>query len=262
MSYDKRFREERNERKAVVSGIVMTISLHLCACLLVGGSGLKYIYPPPEERSLLIDFSEDSPELVEQRESGQVPTAEDPNLNETVKTAQKSESPVEDKTENLTPESKQDDFGDVDVPAPKEERETLDPRATFPGMAKKDTNITTPHSATSESSDFKAGQPEGNTSVGTADTKPNAHVAGRKVIDGNIPRPEYNVQESGVVVVNIVVDNYGNVVRAVPGGDGSTVLSKALYTAARNAAMNTHFNQSAEAPAMQEGTITYYFNLK
>lgn len=262
MSYDKKFREERNERKAVTSGIVMTISLHLCACLLVGGSGLKYIYPPPEEKSLLIDFSEEEISPIEQKQAASVPSSEEIDLNEAARLSQKSESPIEEKTVNLTPESKPDDFGDVNVPAPKEEKEALDPRATFPGMAKKDTNITSLHSATKQGEEFKAGQPNGNTSFGSTDTKPNAHVEGRKVIDGNIPRPEYNVQESGVVVVNIWVDNYGNVVRAVPGGDGTTVLNKSLYAAARNAAMNTHFNQSAEAPAMQEGTITYYFNLK
>jgi TonB family protein len=72
----------------------------------------------------------------------------------------------------------------------------------------------------------------------------------------------YNVQESGDVIVTIWVDNYGNVVRAVPGGDGTTVTDKALWAAARKAALETHFNMSADAPAMQEGTITYHFKLK
>ena len=80
-------------------------------------------------------------------------------------------------------------------------------------------------------------------------------MKGRSVI-GNIPRPVYNVQERGIVVVDIVVDNYGNVVRATPGGEGTNVLDKNLYAAARNAAMDTHFNMSADAPAMQEGTIS------
>ena len=44
--------------------------------------------------------------------------------------------------------------------------------------------------------------------------------------------------------------------------DGEFFENKALLAAARNAALETHFNVSAEAPAMQEGTITYYFNLK
>ena len=79
---------------------------------------------------------------------------------------------------------------------------------------------------------------------------------------GNLPRPVYDVQEGGIVVVDIWVDNYGNVVKAVPGGEGTTVMDKSLIAAARKAAMETHFNMSAEAPAMQQGTITYYFNLK
>ena len=100
-----------------------------------------------------------------------------------------------------------------------------------------------------------------NYGISNADGKPNAHVQGRNTV-GNIPRPVYQVQESGIVVVDIWVDNYGNVKKAVPGGDGTTVMNKALLAAARNAAMETHFNMSKDAPAMQEGRITYYFNLK
>ena len=90
---------------------------------------------------------------------------------------------------------------------------------------------------------------------------PLTRLKGRNTV-GNIPRPVYQVQESGIVVVDIWVDNYGNVKKAVPGGDGTTVMNKALLAAARNAAMETHFNMSKDAPAMQEGRITYYFNLK
>ena len=44
--------------------------------------------------------------------------------------------------------------------------------------------------------------------------------------------------------------------------EGTTVTDKALWTAARNAAMKAHFNMSAEAPAIQMGTITYKFKLQ
>ena len=128
-------------------------------------------------------------------------------------------------------------------------------------MSRKDTASTAPHAASEPGAAFKAGQPQGNTDHGRTDGKPNAHVEGRSTV-GNIPRPVYNVQESGDVIVTIWVDNYGNVVRAVPGGDGTTVTDKALWAAARKAALETHFNMSADAPAMQEGTITYHFKLK
>ena len=236
MADNNRIREN-SERKGVLTGVVMTAVLHLCALALVSFTGLKYIYPPPQERAMLIDFTDEPAALVEEQ-YGTEPQAEEVNLDEAVRLVQQSSSPEVADRENLTPET-----------------------AACPGMARKDTTLTAAHAAADSSALFKAGQAAGNTASGRTDGKPNAHVQGRSTV-GNIPRPVYNVQESGIVVVNIVVDNYGNVVRAVPGGDGTTVLDKTLYAAARNAAMDTHFNMSADAPAMQEGTITYYFNLK
>ncbi|MCR5352157.1 MAG: hypothetical protein K6E35_06680 [Bacteroidales bacterium] len=250
---------QQRERNAKITGFFLSVAVHVCALVLVSMSGLKYIYPPPQEQAMLIDFSEE-PELTQQLQ-GREPRAEEIDLARPVELAQRSESPFEADRLNETPMTKPDPVGDVEVPAPKPEEPALDPRASFPGMARKDTNRTAPHAAADATDSFKAGQAQGNTEHGRTDGKPNAHVAGRNTV-GNIPRPVYNVQESGVVVVNIWVDNYGNVVRAVPGGDGTTVLNKALSAAARKAALETHFNMNADAPAMQEGTITYYFNLK
>lgn len=87
------------------------------------------------------------------------------------------------------------------------------------------------------------------------------HVQGRNTV-GNIPRPSCGSQVHGTVVVDICVDNYGNVKKAVAGGEGTTTTDKTLCAAARNAAMNTHFNVSADASSMQEGTITYVFGQK
>ena len=259
MQNDQTIREKR-EHNARITGILMTVVMHVCAVVLVSFSGLKYLYPPPQEQTMLIDFSEE-PEIVTQQLQGREPLAEEIDLEKPVELARKSEAPTEADRENLTPQTKPDPVGDVDTPAPEPDKPVLDPRAAFPGMARKDSSATTPHSAEQESDSFKAGQSRGNTDIGRTDGKPNAHVQGRNTV-GNIPRPVYNVQESGIVVVDIWVDNYGNVVKAVPGGDGTTVVDKTLYAAARKAAIETHFNMSADAPAMQEGTITYYFNLK
>ena len=257
---DDRIIRQTRERNAKIAGTAMTAVLHLCALALVSFSGLKYIYPPPQEQSLLIDFSEE-PEILTQQLQGREPLADQTDRTRPVELAQKSESLFEADRENLTPETQPDPFGDVETPAPEPERPVLDPRASFPGMARKDTTLTAPHAASEASEGFRAGQARGNTESGRADGRPNAHVKGRNTV-GNIPRPVYNVQESGTVVVDIWVDNYGNVVKAVPGGDGTTVSDKSLWAAARKAAMETHFNMSADAPAMQAGTITYHFNLK
>ena len=249
----------KRERNAKITGIILSVIAHACALALVSVSGLKYIYPPPQEQSMLIDFTE-APELAQQPQ-GQEPLAEEVDLTRPVELAQRSESPYVADKPNETPQTQPDPVGDVEVPAPEPKEPALDPRASFPGMSRKDTSHTAPHAAAEAGEAFKAGQPQGNTDHGRTDGKPNAHVEGRSTV-GNIPRPVYNVQESGDVIVTIWVDNYGNVVRAVPGGDGTTVTDNALWAAARKAALETHFNMSADAPAMQEGTITYHFKLK
>ena len=85
-----------------------------------------------------------------------------------------------------------------------------------------------------------------------------AHLEGRGT-EGALPRPNYTVKENGTVVVSIWVDNYGKVVKAKAGVDGTTISDKDLWTAARNAAMNTRFKFKFDAPALQEGTISYAF---
>ena len=82
-----------------------------------------------------------------------------------------------------------------------------------------------------------------------------------RTLVGSVPRPTYTVNESGTVVVTVWVDKYGNVTKAEPGAEGTTTKSKALWTSARNSAMKAHFDQKADAPALQEGTITYVFKL-
>ena len=253
-------RQEGSESRGIVAGVALTLVLHACALAFVSFSGIKYLYPPPQESTFLLDF-EDEPEamLLEGNEA----RGEDVDPDEHLEVVQRSESPVESTAQNLTPETRPDDHGDVpvDTPPVKEELK-LDPRATFPGMARKDTTLTAQHAAEEAAPTYKAGQARGNTSAGPADGRPNAHLAGRTVDKAGLKKPAYSSQESGTVVVSIWVDNYGEVKKAVAGADGTTVTDKTLWAAARTAAMETHFNMDADAPAMQEGTITYIFNLQ
>lgn len=77
----------------------------------------------------------------------------------------------------------------------------------------------------------------------------------------SIPKPKYNLQESGKVVVEITVDRNGKVVNARPGMPGSTTSNSSLFEAARKAAMKAIFNSDPKASAFQQGTITYHFQL-
>ena len=86
----------------------------------------------------------------------------------------------------------------------------------------------------------------------------NAKLAGRSV-NGTLPRPTSASKATGIVVVQVWVDNYGNVQKAVAGAEGTTITDKTLWQSARKAALGAHFNMNADAPALQEGTITYQF---
>lgn len=259
----KQYERDRKQREsvAVMAGLVLTVGLHVFACVFFYFKGIKYIWPPPAEQTFLIDFTEEEEEKVKPRQTGTQPRSETADKSKPLELVQKSQSPYVAKNEkNLTPATKQDDFGDVDTPEVKQEAK-LDPRAAFPGMSKKDTTLTAPHTATEGSAEFKAGQPKGNTEKGKTEGSPNAHLKGRNVV-GGLARPRYDVQKDGVVVVTVWVDQYGTVQKAQAGAEGTTVVDDKLWAAARKAAMDTHFNMSADAPALQQGTITYVFNLK
>ena len=77
-----------------------------------------------------------------------------------------------------------------------------------------------------------------------------------------LPKPEYNQQVEGRVVVEIIVDQNGNVISAKPGVKGSTTTNSYLLEKAKQAALRAKFNAKPEAPEEQRGTIEYNFLLK
>ena len=248
---------DKDAKTSDVTGIVLTVGVHLVIFLCCAFTGMKYLYPPPQEQAFLIDFEEEPVPEVKRSDAGKQPEAEEIDLSKEVEIVQQSKSPVKSEKPNKTAEAKPDSHGDVEVPAPKEE---INKNALFPGMSKKDSSLA-PHGAKNPSAEFKAGQPKGNATVGKTEGTANARVKGRNVL-GALPKPNGNGQDEGTVVVAIKVDQYGNVTEAKPGAQGTTVTNSALCNAARAAAMKTHFNQSADAPVLQEGTITYIFKLK
>lgn len=253
----------QRDKRANVTGVLVTVVVHALALVICLTSGFSYLDPPPPERtSLVIEFEE---EPVQEKpvatQVGREPQAENVDVTKPVELVQKAESPYVKEKPNTTPATKQNTHGDVEVPTPKVEEPKLDPRASFPGMSKQDNTSTTPHGANEASEGFKAGQPDGNAQEGRTEGSANAHLQGRTVL-GTLPKPSYSAQLEGKVVVQIKVNQYGEVTDAIPGVEGTTVTDKNLWTAARNAALKAHFNQKADAPAVQLGTITYKFKLK
>ena len=254
---------QTEDKRARWTGLAATVAIHAVALAFCLTAGLKYLDPPPPETSFLIDFDEElfEPEKPVDAKVGRQPQAEETDPEKPVELVQKAESPHVSDRPNKTPATKENGHGDVEVPTPPQKEEPkLDPRASFPGMSQQDDKATTPHAGSEAAEGFKAGQPDGNTKEGRTQGSANAHLQGRSVVA--LPKPSYNAQLEGTVVVQVKVDQYGNVTEAVPGVEGTTVTDKGLWNAARNAALKAHFNTSADAPVVQMGTITYKFKLQ
>ncbi|MDX2414783.1 MAG: cell envelope integrity protein TolA [Bacteroidales bacterium] len=85
-------------------------------------------------------------------------------------------------------------------------------------------------------------------------------LAGRQA--RSTPKPKYDIQSEGIVVVEVTVDRNGNVTNATPGVKGSTTLEEYFLRVAREAAMTAKFDRKPDAPVIQKGTITYHFILR
>ena len=85
-------------------------------------------------------------------------------------------------------------------------------------------------------------------------------LGGRSLGEGGLPKPVYNVQDEGRVVVDITVNPAGRVIATSINRQTNTVNS-ALRKAAEDAARKARFN-AVGGVDNQTGTITYYFNLK
>jgi len=252
---------ERQEKKSRVTGVALTVSAHLvilaCCCMM----GFTYLVPPPPEREqILIEFDEPELQKPKQTWDGTRPRAVNPDPSKDINLVQQSEAQHVGTKSNEAPEATVDDFGDVDVKEPERKKE-IDRRALFSAADNKTQKDTLAAQTAREVSDaLKAGHAQGNTKTGETAGEPNAKLAGRNIV-GSLPKPTYDIQASGKVVVEITVDQYGIVKTAVAGAEGTTVTDKALWQEARKAALKATFNMSADAPAIQKGTITYIFRL-
>lgn len=83
---------------------------------------------------------------------------------------------------------------------------------------------------------------------------------GRSLGEGGLPRPVYNVQEEGRVVITITVNSAGLVIGTSINKRTNTV-NAALRKAAEDAAKKARFNR-VDGVNNQTGTITYYFKLR
>jgi len=83
------------------------------------------------------------------------------------------------------------------------------------------------------------------------------NLAGRKNL--YLPKPAYDSDEQGKVVVSITVDETGKVTKAIAGAKGTTITDKSLWKQSEQAALKAKFSPKSDAALEQKGTITYIF---
>ena len=108
----------------------------------------------------------------------------------------------------------------------------------------------------SASSSGVKGNPVGK---GFGESNGNTWQVGGRQLKGQLPKPSSDFKESGVVVVDIMVDISGKVVSAKAKiGGGSTITDSHTRSLAEKAAMQAKFTEGSK-PEM--GTITYIFKI-
>ena len=261
------------------NGLLGTCLFHLALLLLMLFMAFRTPLPLPAEQGIMVDFGDsdfgtgnieprtNNPVVVQpQPETQNIPQPEQQNLTQDIEeTASLPPKPTE-----TVIERPQKETVTVETPKPSETtnetklveakpvERTVDPRSLYPGRGE------TSSTANSQ------GEAGGQGNQGTPSGAPNVHVYGEGIdiggglegrgTVGGLPRPIYNVQEHGVVVVAITVDKDGRVLEANAGAKGSTTLNQTLLDAARKAALQTKFSANPNR-LEQKGTITYTFKL-
>lgn len=213
--------------------------------------------PEPEVKQPLITQHEESPVKVKKDE----PKKEVPKKKEEKKVEKKKETPKEVKQEK--PKERPKEKTEAEKRAEAEKAAAAAASSKIAGAFGKGSKMGS--KGDGQSGTGIQGSPTGNSDTGKAT---GVGVSGeyelgngRKVGPGGLPKPIYNVQDEGCVVVTIVVDPQGRVVSTDINKRRTNTVNPQLQKAALDAARKARFN-TISGVDNQSGTITYYFKLK
>ena len=252
--------ETPHQRKALLESVVVMIIL--IALMFV--SGLTYLDPPPPG-NIAINFgtSEHGSGKVQPPKpvkSAPEPAKPQPAKTEKVLTSDDSEAPVVKPKKQKTKKTDKPAKPKKKKPKPsKDAKNALD-------------NLFNTGASGSEGDDEDIagdmgspdGDPASGSRTGSGKGKGSGGIAGNYFLGNRKaltkPKPQYNCNEAGRVVVIIKVDRQGKVTEAYSGP--GTTGSSCLIQAAIKAAYRTRWEPSEEADDEQIGKIIYEFRLQ
>lgn len=250
--------------------MIVSIVVHAVLLLLFAFFGLTYLEPPPPEEGITINFgttdmgkmSQNNAPSTEAIEENQPPQ---PEITEPVPVESVEEDIVTQNTvEAPSIDKKEEEEKTEEVTEPKEEEKKPDPRLldAINKMKTSQNQASGGDGTTDQSGDQGSVDGDKNSNNYTGGGAGNGTIfslAGRSMLSS--PKIDDQSQEEGKVVVDIIVDRKGNVVRAIPGARGSNTASSLLYGKAKKAALETKFSANPDAAIEQKGQMTFIFIL-
>lgn len=103
------------------------------------------------------------------------------------------------------------------------------------------------------------GTPNSNNYNGNGGSGSNFSLKGRSAV--SLPKPDYNSNQQGKIVIDIWVNQQGVVTRVEGPAQGSTITNGAMVEQAKKAARKARFNADTKALEEQKGSITYIFTI-
>ena len=258
--------KDKEKRK----GLIVTVLVHLTLLILFSIFGLSYIEPAPEE-GITINFGTTDAGMNDIQNE----TPAENNENEPTEQVVVEQEPIEKiEDEIITQDTEEAPSIDNEKEKPKEKEEPIKKPKEEPkpdknlsdalnkwktnkndqGGGDGNTNEVGDQGSIEGNKDSKnyIGGPTGNGNIGYS-------LSGRNMLSS--PPIKDKTQNEGKVVVDIIVDKYGKVLRADPGARGSTTANTDLLKKAKEAALKTKFNANPEAAEEQKGQMTFIFIL-
>lgn len=247
--------KDKNKRVALLG----TLLFHVLILVILFSFYMVPPYPPRPEIGLEVNLGNSDEGMGE--EQPETPKEE-------ITTPPPQEQQVTEQTENVVTQEQEQTIKvnnkpKADKPKPKveeqpvEEKPKIDDRFVF----KKKKKSGGSEGVTGKPGDQgrENGTPDAKNYVGDGGNGISFSLKGRK--SKSLPRPAYDSDEQGTVVVKVWVNKSGKVINAVVLEKGTTTADSRLRDMAVKAAKRAQFDANPEAPEVQTGTITYDFIL-
>jgi len=254
------------QEKESRAGLIGTIVFHAILLLCIIFFGMSYQDPAPiNESAMLIDFGNAG---GGSSSASQESEAESTNDNESsTNDLSATENVTASAPENVQTQTTAETI-EVNAASSNSAAETTEPEQVVSDNLSNVMDALNNASSSQENSSQNNGSNSGDgsstgdgTGVGPG-TGPGEGVGWDLVGRGKVSltTPKNPTQEDGTVVVEIVVDNKGNVIKATPGARGSSTTNATLYKVAKEAALKAKFTIKAGAND-QKGKMTFIFIL-